>query len=309
MAEAVIEVEGLRKQYDNIVAVDGIDFSVRRGQVFSLLGPNGAGKTTTVEMLECLRPPSAGRVSILGLDISQGRRIKDRIGVLPQGFNAFALLTVRENVEYFAGMFDAAVDVDELLRWVKLDGRQNELFKNLSGGMKQRVGIATSLVNDPEIVFLDEPTTGLDPSARRDVWRMIGNLRDQGKTVFLTTHYMEEAEMLSDYICIMNHGRIICRGTPREIILEHGGSPVAFVRGAGEKGLRLLQKAFPDAALVEDDLKVTVHNGRRVSEILNLLDAGEAHYDEIVIKKSTLEDVFLRLTGEELMKEGEEDEE
>ncbi len=309
MVEVVIEVEGLRKEYDGLVAVDGIDFSVRRGQVFSLLGPNGAGKTTTVEMLECLRSPSAGRVSILGHDISQERSIKDRIGVLPQGFNAFDLLTVRENVEYFAGMFDGSVDVDGLLRWVKLDGRQKELFKNLSGGMKQRVGIAISLVNDPDIVFLDEPTTGLDPSARRDVWRMVESLSGQGKTVFLTTHYMEEAEVLSDYICIMNNGRIICRGTPREIITEHGGSPVAFVRGAGEKGLRLLQEAYPDAALVEDDLKVPVHNGRRVSEILNMLDTGEAHYDEIVIKKSTLEDVFLRITGKEYIQEVEGDEE
>ncbi len=308
MVEAHIEVKGLRKEYENLIAVDGIDFKVRKGQVFSLLGPNGAGKTTTVEILECLRTATAGEVSILGLDLNQSSKIKRRIGVLPQGFNAFDLLTVKENVDYFAGMFENPVDTDELLEWVKLDGRRKELFKNLSGGMKQRVGIAMSLVNDPEIVFLDEPTTGLDPGARRDVWRMVSNLKERGKTIVLTTHYMEEAETLSDYICIMNKGRIIVRGTPREIIRDHGGSPVAIVRGAGDGGLQALSPGFPDCELVGVDLKIPISNGRRVSEILNTLDNADVHYDEIVIKKSTLEDVFLKLTGQEF-KGGEEDDE
>ena len=308
MSEGHIEVKGLRKEYGELIAVDGIDFTVRKGQVFSLLGPNGAGKTTTVEILECLRTPSAGEVRILGMGLEQSSKIKRRVGVLPQGFNAFDRLTVKENVDYFAGMFDDPVDTEELLRWVKLEKRKKELFKNLSGGMKQRVGIAMSLVNDPEIVFLDEPTTGLDPGARRDVWRMVQGLRDQGKTVLLTTHYMEEAEALSDYICIMNKGRIICRGTPREIINEHGADPVAIVKAAGDKGLEALIGRFPDCSLMEDDLKVPIHNSRRIADILNILDDAEVHYDEVIIKKSTLEDVFLKLTGEEL-RGGEEDEE
>lgn len=298
MSETVIEVRDLVKTYDRVNVVDHVDLDVKGGYVFSLLGPNGAGKTTTVEILECIRDASSGNISILGMDISRKKDIKNAIGVMPQSFNSFERLTVRESILYFAGMFKCKVDADELIASVKLEEKRDVQFGKLSGGLKQRVGIAISLVNDPDIVFLDEPSTGLDPSARRDVWEVIRQLRKKGKTVFLTTHYMEEAELLSDEVNIMNRGKIICSGSPLQVVSQHGASSTAMVRGGGECALNCMLSRFPGITLEGNDVRVTLDNGKNLVDIIRTLDESEVRYEEITVKRPSLEDVFIKLTGE-----------
>ncbi|HEY4823297.1 MAG TPA: ABC transporter ATP-binding protein, partial [Candidatus Bathyarchaeia archaeon] len=232
--EPIVQVENLTKKYGPLTAVDDVSFQLEKGSVFAFLGPNGAGKTTTVEILECLRSPTGGIAKVLGYDVSKRSdqaQIRKQIGVLPQDFNAIDRLTVRENVEYFGAMFDRSLDPDELIDLVDLSDKRKELFKKLSGGLKQRVGLAVSLVNDPQLVFLDEPTTGLDPKARRDVWKVVEQLKRKGKTVFLTTHYMDEAEFLADTVSIIDHGKIIASGTPGQLIDSHGGRKTLVIRG------------------------------------------------------------------------------
>jgi len=188
--EAVIQVDSLVKKYGDLAAVNGVSFTVNRGEVFSFVGPNGAGKTTTVEILVCLRDLTSGKAKVLGFDVSDRKgqqQIRKRVGVLPQDFNTFDLLTVKENLSYYKKMYDGGMDIDELIRLVDLEDKTKTLYKNLSGGLKKRLAIAIALVNDPEVIFLDEPTTGLDPKARRDVWDLIEGLRQQQKTIFLTT--------------------------------------------------------------------------------------------------------------------------
>src|SRR4030043_336970 len=193
-ADNVLEVENLTKRYGDLLAVNDISFSVRKGEVFAFLGPNGAGKTTTVEIIETIRAPTSGKVSLLGMDVTKKKRtIARRIGVLPQGFSSFDRITVRETLQYYSRLFNCRnTDIDELIELAHLTDKSTEQFKNLSGGLKQRLGIAIALVNDPEVVFLDEPTTGLDPRARHEGWDVLLGLKKKGKTVFLTTHYMEE---------------------------------------------------------------------------------------------------------------------
>ncbi len=235
MAESVISVRKLVKRYGDLVAVRGIDFDVMRGEVFSMLGPNGAGKTTTVEILECLKSKTSGEVSVLGLDIDQRvREIKKRIGVLPQDFNAFDLLTVKENIEFFGKMFSDHIPADDLIALVDLESKRDEYFKNLSGGLKQRVGVAISMVNDPDIIFLDEPTTGLDPKARREVWEVIKGLKAKGKTIILTTHYMEEAELLADTVAIISKGKIIAMGSPVELVENNAKYQIVTLQSVDE---------------------------------------------------------------------------
>src|ERR1017187_10018677 len=219
-AEHVIEVENLTKRYGGLLAVNGISFTVRKGEVFAFLGPNGAGKTTTVEIIETIRTPTSGNVRLFGMDVTKKKRdIVPRIGVLPQGFSSFDRITVRETLQYYSRLFcRGKTDVDGLIDLVNLKDKTQEQYKNLSGGLKQRLGIAIVLVNDPEVVFLDEPTTGLDPVARREVWDVLLGLKEKGKTVFLTTHYMEEAELLADAVAIISKGKIIAMGSPRELI-------------------------------------------------------------------------------------------
>src|SRR2546429_6168398 len=241
--DKVVQVENLSKKYGDNVAVNSISFTLRKGEVFAFLGPNGAGKTTTVEILECLRNPTGGRALVLGYDVSKRSdqaEIRKRIGVLPQDFNAIDRLTVRENIDYFGAMFKQQLDADKLIELVDLKDKRDDQFKTLSGGLKQRVGLAVALVNDPAVVFLDEPTTGLDPRARRGVWVVIERLKKQGKTVFLTTHYMDEAEFLADAVSIIDHGQIIASGTPDHLIDSYGGKKTLVIRDAGEEGLTLL---------------------------------------------------------------------
>ena len=220
---SAIEVSSLKKRYGQLQAVDDISFSVKQGDVFSLLGPNGAGKTTTVEILEGLRERDAGEVKVLGLDPwKEGYSLHRRIGVIPQGFRFFDKSTPIEAVRYYAELFDAKVDPEDIIKEVTLEDSKNMIFENLSGGQKQKVGLALALVNSPELLFLDEPTTGLDPQARRTMWSVIRSLKREGRSILLTTHYLEEAQILADEVAIMNKGRIIAAGSPAELIDKYG---------------------------------------------------------------------------------------
>ncbi|HTY91766.1 MAG TPA: ABC transporter ATP-binding protein [Methanocella sp.] len=307
MTEPVIKVDALVKKYGNFMAVDGISFTVDQGEVFAFLGPNGAGKTTTVEILETLRTPTSGSVSVLGMDIRrQEQKIKQKVGVMPQSFNAFDWLTVRENIEYFGSMYSKTVDIDHLIETFGLKDKRRELFKNLSGGLKQRVGIALALVNDPDIVFLDEPTTGLDPRARRDVWEAVRELKNRGKTVFLTTHYMDEAYYLADRIDVIFKGKIVAEGTPEDLINKYGGGNTLIIRDCCEKAREQLVRAIPGSRISGSDIltKLPPEDGMAsIAKAVSILNNGDLSCKEIYVKKSTLEDVFLNLTGEKLTEE------
>ena len=301
-------MNNLSRKYGNTVAVNGISFGLSKGEVFAFLGPNGAGKTTTVEILECLRAPTGGQAKVLDYDVgkrSDQAEIRKRIGVLPQDFNAIDRLTVRENIDYFGAMYDHHLDADQLIQLVDLKDKRDEQFKTLSGGLKQRVGLAVALVNDPALVFLDEPTTGLDPRARRDVWYVIERLKKQGKTVFLTTHYMDEAEYLADTVSIIDHGQIIASGTPNELIDAHGGKKTLVVREAGEDGLKFLPPGISRPQLKnEGDIYIPLNNGE-LTNILVAIGQTPLANKEIEVRRPTLDDVFLNLTGRRVSEEGE----
>ena len=301
-------MNNLSKKYGDTVAANGISFGLSKGEVFAFLGPNGAGKTTTVEILECLRAPTGGQAKVLDYDVSKRSdqsEIRKRIGVLPQDFNAIDRLTVRENIDYFGAMYDHQLDSDQLIELVDLKDKRDEQFKTLSGGLKQRVGLAVALVNDPALVFLDEPTTGLDPRARRDVWYVIERLKKQGKTVFLTTHYMDEAEYLADTVSIIDHGQIIASGTPNELIDAHGGKKTLVIREAGEDGLKFLPPGISRPQLKnEDDIYIPLNNGE-LTTILIAIGQTPLANKEIEVRRPTLDDVFLNLTGRRVSEEGE----
>ena len=301
-------MNNLSKKYGDTVAVNGISFGLSKGEVFAFLGPNGAGKTTTVEILECLRAPTGGQAKVLDYDVgkrSDQAEIRKRIGVLPQDFNAIDRLTVRENIDYFGAMYDQQLNADQLIQLVDLKDKRDEQFKTLSGGLKQRVGLAVALVNDPALVFLDEPTTGLDPRARRDVWYVIERLKKQGKTVFLTTHYMDEAEYLADTVSIIDHGQIIASGTPNELIDAHGGKKTLVVREAGKDGLKFLPPGISRPQLKnEGDICIPLNNGE-LTNILIAIGQTPLANKEIEVRRPTLDDVFLNLTGRRVSEEGE----
>jgi ABC-2 type transport system ATP-binding protein len=304
MSETVIKVESLVKKYGKFTAVDGISFNIKRGEIFAFLGPNGAGKTTTVESLECLKTPTSGSVCILGHDVRKDEmKIKAKIGVLPQSFSTYDWLTVWENINYFGKMYRDHADIDKLIGMFGLNEKRNSLFRNLSGGLKQRVGIAIALINDPEIVFLDEPTTGLDPKARRDVWAAIKDLKSHGKTVVLTTHYMDEAYYLADRICVIHKGKIIAEGTPEDLINQYGGGNTLIIRECSPEALVHLSRDVPNSRIVGNDLQASLPEGNGMESIMRAVSAindDKLTCKEIYVKKSSLEDVFLNLTGEAL---------
>ena len=299
MSEAAVAVEGLVKRYDNLNAVDGISFDAKHGEIFALLGPNGAGKTTTVEILECIRHQSAGKVFVLGSDVSnpsEVRGLKGLIGVLPQDFRTLERLTVRENLQFFAGMYDRHVDLDGLLEVLGLRDMARARFGNLSGGFQQRVGIAAALVNDPELVFLDEPTSGLDPEARRVTWKVIQDLRARGKTVILTTHYMEEAERLADRIGIMVKGRNAALDTPARLVDAYGGGKGAVFRNGGDAGFGALRRRFENVSVEGSDVFLPIGNSRDIQVALTALIERGVEAD-MALKTGNIEDVFLKLSG------------
>ncbi|MGQ9641936.1 MAG: ATP-binding cassette domain-containing protein [Candidatus Bathycorpusculaceae bacterium] len=308
MRNVVVEVEYLVKEYGSLRAVDDILFEVYEGEVFAFLGPNGAGKTTTVEILECIRPLTSGSAKVLGYDVTKRedvKEIKRRIGVLPQDFSCLEKLTVKENIDLIGGMYAKRLDSLEVIKLLDLEDKTNEKFENLSGGLKQRVGVAAALVNDPELVFLDEPTTGLDPKARREVWDVIKNLKALGKTVFLTTHYMEEAQVLADRTAIINKGKIVAMGSPQELISQYGGLKVLIVRDGGEKLAKTLQKDYEEVTLNHGgDIFVRVNDVKEMWDIFSALTKMKVER-EIEIQTPTIEDVFLKVVGARITEEGE----
>ncbi len=297
--ETAMVIEHLQKVYDDIRAVDGISFTVQSGEVFSLLGHNGAGKTTTVEILEGLRSPTAGSARILGVDVTNGYgKIRDRVGILPQDFEPFENLKPIEAIEYWGALYGRSLskkECHELLCEVDLAHRENSLSKNLSGGEKRKLGIALAMVNRPKVLFLDEPTTGLDPKARRDLWDLIVRLKRSGTTIFLTTHYLDEAEVLSDHIAIMNRGKIVAEGSPRQIIQKFGRNTTVTLFGAGRKGLEEMRRQGVDATLENEDVIVSVTDPSRIEHWFASLSEAGVEVKDMSIRRDTLEDVFLSL--------------
>jgi ABC-2 type transport system ATP-binding protein len=298
---AAIEVEDLQKSYGELKAVDGLSFTVEQGEVFGLLGPNGAGKTTTVEILIGLRQRDGGDVRVMGFDPDrESEAVKAQIGVQLQQTQLFPLLSVEEVLKLFASFYSNAAEIESLLTLVGLQERRKAKFQHLSGGQKQRLSLALTLINDPEIVFLDEPTTGLDPQARRQLWDIVEQMREQGKTVLLTTHYMEEAEVLCQRVAVIDHGKILALGTPRELIDEY----------VPERAIELALPEQTALSRLESTPGVTHVDVRDSSALIRTADLRESlsallqetsddtlDLDTLRIQRGTLEDVFLHLTG------------
>ena len=305
MSKLAIEVRGLRKTYGTHVAVDGIDLVVPEGEIFGLLGSNGAGKTSTVEILEGIRARSGGDARVLGFDpTGQSKELKDRIGVCLQNTNLPGNIRVGEAMRLFSRLYSRVADTDGLLARVDLADKKNAFYRTLSGGQQQRLAIALALVNAPSLVFFDEPTTGLDPQVRREIHRLIGELRTEKCTVLLTTHYIEEAERLCDRVAIMDRGRVIAQGTPREI--QEGTLGKALVEARFHAPGPTGEIAFPTALNVErrDDgrglLLRTNDPGTCVAELVRWCDAQGLRLEDIAVRRASLEDAFIALTGRAL---------
>ncbi len=303
-AEPVIRVRGLVKRYGDLVAVDGIDFEVASGEIFGLLGPNGAGKTTTVEILEGLRTPDAGETTVLGLDVAKdASAIKPRIGVSLQTAALYPKLTVVELIDLFRSFYATSRPTAELVDALELGERKNARTSELSGGQRQRLAVALALVNDPELVFLDEPTTGLDPAARRALWDLVLDLKRKGRTVLLTTHYMEEAELLCDRLAIMDHGRILEMGTVQELVskrFQERAVQFDSIENVADSDL----SAMPAVTSVKHDAGETLLYTRDVAAtigaLLALTESRGLEPQNLLVRRATLEDVFLDLTGRAL---------
>jgi ABC-type multidrug transport system, ATPase component len=303
-----IEVSQLKKNYGSLKAVDGISFNVTQGEVFGLLGPNGAGKTTTIEIMEGLRERDGGDVKIFGLDPwRNGYEVHKKIGVIPQNFTFFEKTTPREAINYYAKLFNVKVDADQILKEVILEDMADHVFESLSGGQKQKTGLALSLVNQPELLFLDEPTTGLDPNARRAIWEVIRKLKASGKTIILTTHYLDEAQQLSDRVAIMDHGHIVAMGTTQEIIEQHGSGERLEIQGSQQ--LADYIKANTELQVDYDEAKgvVTMPLKKKIDALAALAAAEQSglEWGNIQTRQDSLDDVFIKLVSEPLGEQGE----
>ncbi len=303
----LVHARGLVKEFGRLVAVDGIDFDVQRGEAFGFLGPNGAGKTSTMRMVGCISPPTAGTLRVLDLDpVADGARIRAKLGVVPQQDTLDSELTVRENILIYGRYFGLArADLREkaaqLLDFVQLSERADDPVEPLSGGMKRRLTIARSLVNDPQVLLLDEPTTGLDPQARHLVWDRLFRLKQQGASLILTTHYMDEAEQLCDRLVVMDNGKIVAEGSPLELIRRYSTREVVELRFADRPpepaelrvdGLVDRIESLPDRILIYTE------DGDHVATALH--ERG-LETSSVLVRRSTLEDVFLHLTGRSLV--------
>ena len=303
----MITARGLTKSFETLTAVDGIDFDVKRGEVFGFLGPNGAGKTSTMRMIGCTSPRTGGTLDVMGMDpATRSAQIKARLGVVPQTDNLDIELTVRENLEMYARYFDvpketAKARVDELIEFVQLGDKAAGKVEPLSGGMKRRLTIARALVNQPDLLLLDEPTTGLDPQARHLVWDRLYRLKQRGVTLVVTTHYMDEAEQLCDRLVVMDKAKIVAEGSPRELISRFSTREVLELRLSDEArerskntldGLADRVEWLPDRVLLYADSGETV--------LSQITDSG-IHPDSALVRRATLEDVFLTLTGRSLV--------
>ena len=300
MSQPVIAVEGLRKSYGALEALRGVDLSFQGGGLFGLLGPNGAGKTTFVETLEGLRTPSAGRVWVLGMDPSVASRdVRERIGVQLQSTSLQPDLTAREILRMFGALYRRCRPADEVLASVGLSDKADTRTSNLSGGQKQRLALALALLHDPEIVLLDEPTTGLDPVARRGLHDVVRGLRSEGRTVLLTTHYIEEAELLCDRVVVLNGGRVVADGTPFELLERASGETTLWIAAEGPFDPQTLVAAGATLAGREKDhlMFVTRDPAAVVVALGDVLRAGGVKLVDLRMRRPTLEDVYLELVG------------
>jgi lipooligosaccharide transport system ATP-binding protein len=307
---SLIHARGLSKRFDDLVAVDAIDFDVQRGEAFGFLGPNGAGKSSTMRMIGCVSPPSGGTLRVLGLDpVKRGATIRARLGVVPQEDTLDMELTVRENMQIYGRYFGLPRQAvheraERLLEFVQLEERADSKVEPLSGGMKRRLTIARSLINEPEILLLDEPTTGLDPQARHVVWDRLHALKHAGATLLLTTHYMDEAEQLCDRLVVMDKGKIAAEGSPLELIRRYSTREVVELRFATEQPPAELAGRVDGLArrieTLSGRLLIYTDDGDRAAEQIHELGV---HPQSTLVRRSTLEDVFLHLTGRTLVDE------
>jgi lipooligosaccharide transport system ATP-binding protein len=306
--EVLVRARGLTKRFGDFTAVDGINFDLFRGEAFGFLGPNGAGKSSTMRMLGCVSPPTAGELTILGGDpVRDGAQIRARLGVVPQEDTLDSELSVRENLLVYGRYFGLSRKLinertDQLLDFVQLTERAGDQVDPLSGGMKRRLTIARSLINDPDILILDEPTTGLDPQARHVVWDRLFSLKQRGVTLILTTHYMDEAEQLCDRLVVMDHGKIAAEGTPRELIAQYSTAEVLelrFAPGTQEVAVEKIKDLSPERLEVTAD-RLLLYAADGDEFLARVHQAGIEPLTELV-RRSTLEDVFLHLTGRTLI--------
>jgi ABC-2 type transport system ATP-binding protein len=304
VGEPIIQVEGLYKNYAAVVALRGVSFSVEEGEVFGLLGPNGAGKTTTVEILEGMRTPDRGLARVGGLDPEKsGTQFKEKIGAVLQSTSLPDKLRVKEAIELFSKFYQRRADTKELLRRFQLEEKSDAFYSQLSGGQKQRLALAMALVNDPDVVFLDEPTAGLDPQVRREIYDKIEQLRREKKTVLLTTHYIEEAERLCDRVAIVDNGRVIAQGTPRELKQKSAGRTRIEVRLAKPVSDGSLASLDAVADCREFEGNYILHSTHAPQTIVSLVKRLEAENNELQSLEMftpSLEDVFIELTGRRL---------
>ncbi len=303
----LITARGLTKTFESLVAVDGIDFDVQRGEVFGFLGPNGAGKTSTMRMIGCTSPRTGGDLQVMGMDPArESSQIKARLGVVPQADNLDIELTVRENLEMYARYFDVPKEtakqrVDELIEFVQLGDKASGKVEPLSGGMKRRLTIARALVNQPDLLLLDEPTTGLDPQARHLVWDRLYRLKQRGVTLVVTTHYMDEAEQLCDRLVVMDKAKIVAEGSPRELISRYSSREVLELRLSDADRGRFegtLDGLVERIEWLPDRVLLYAESGEAV--LSQITDTG-LHPESALVRRATLEDVFLTLTGRSLV--------
>ncbi|MBI3460690.1 ABC transporter ATP-binding protein [Candidatus Acetothermia bacterium] len=307
---SVINVKNLVKKFGDLTAVNEISFEVQQGEVFGMLGPNGAGKTTTLEIIEGIQEPTSGQTSVLGMDSQkQSDEVKERIGVQLQASAYFDNLTLGEILDLFGSFYKKQLGPDKLLESVELRDKKNSLVKHLSGGQKQRFSIAASVVNDPELVFLDEPTTGLDPQARRHLWEYIRQINQQGKTIILTTHYMEEAQRLCDRVAIIDMGKIVALDTPANLINNLKSSyriNLTFAERMSAEIFKQVQGVIDARELTGDDqpqprVQLRVNKAMEsLPSLLGLVEQQEIRLEDIEMQPANLEDVFLELTDKEL---------
>jgi ABC-2 type transport system ATP-binding protein len=302
-----VEISSVKKSYGDVKAVDGVSLSVNEGEVFALLGPNGAGKTTLIEILEGLRKRDEGTVKVLGLDPwGNSYVLHRRIGVIPQDFTFFDKANPREALKYYADLFGVSVDPDAILKEVLLDDSARILFENLSGGQKQKLGLALALVNSAELLFLDEPTTGLDPNARRAIWDVIRGLKSKGRTVILTTHYLDEAQQLSDRVAIMNHGHIVAIGTSEDIIESHGSGERLEIHGTEELAAYIrantnLKAEYDGKGLVS----IAISQKHDALAALTAIERSGIEWRDLHTRRDSLDDVFVKLVSGRIDEKGE----
>ena len=301
--QIIVHVDMLKKTYGSLIAVNNVSFDVRRGEIFGMVGPNGAGKTTTIECIESLRKPDTGILRVLDLDPhSQAAKLRPRIGVQLQQSTLPTRMKVWEAVDLFSAIYPKTVDWEMVLKRMGLEESRNQTFAKLSGGQKQRLFIALALVNDPELVFLDELTTGLDPQARRSMWNLVQEIRDRGKTIFLTTHFMDEAEQLCDRIAIMDAGKIVALDTPRGLIDSIGIERRLIFSVEGSCGSETFDRVNTVTRVEVDGNRFTIYGegDQMIADVVNLLVKDRIKFKDLQTRQPNLEDVFMTLTGRQM---------